>query len=226
MSRKHAVARKEDFPVPPDVSTLDGFLRWAASDDFPDTGRIDYLAGQLEVEMSPEDLQTHNAVKTEITSRLHVLVNEKEIGQVFADGARVTSRVADLSVEPDAVVVLWETLEAGRARYADRTEGNPPEIEGAPDLVVEVVSRSSVHKDTKVLPGKYAKAEIPEFWRVDARGLRMLFEVFTLEQGQYVRVEADAEGWSLSPRLGLRFRLRREAGPFSSWRYTLEQQLG
>jgi Uma2 family endonuclease len=224
MSRKHAVAHEEDFPIPPDVSTLDGFLRWAASDDFPDTGRIDYLAGQLEVEMSPEDLQTHNAVKTEITSRLHILVNEREIGQVFADGARVTSRAADLSVEPDAVVVLWETLAAGRARLADRTEGTPPQIDGAPDLVVEVVSRSSVTKDTKVLPGKYANAGIPELWRVDARRLRMLFQIFTLEQGRYVPVDPDAEGWILSPRLGVRFRLRREPGPFSTWRYTLEHQ--
>jgi Uma2 family endonuclease len=224
MSRKHAVAHEEDFPIPPDVSTLDGFLRWAASDDFPDTGRIDYLAGQLEVEMSPEDLKTHNAVKAEITSELHVLIKGTGIGQVFADGARVTSRAADLSVEPDAVAVLWETLAAGRARLADRTEGAPPQIEGAPDLVVEVVSRSSVIKDTKVLPDKYAKAGIPEFWRVDARGLRLLFEVLTLEQGRYAPVEPDAEGWILSPRLALKFRLRREPGPFSSWRYTLEHQ--
>ena len=224
MSRKHAVAHEDDFPIPPDVSTLDGFLRWAASDDFPDTGRIDYVAGQLEVEMSPEDLQTHNAVKTEITSELHVLIKRTGIGQVFADGARVTSRAADLSVEPDTVVVLWETLAAGRARLADRTEGTPPEIEGAPDLVIEVVSRSSVTKDTKVLPGKYAKAGIPELWRVDARRLRMLFEVFTLERGQYVRVDPDDDGWILSPRLGMQFRLRREPGPFSTWSYTLEHR--
>ena len=38
----------------------------AAPDDFPERGRIDYIAGQIEVDMSPEDLFTHGSLKTEI----------------------------------------------------------------------------------------------------------------------------------------------------------------
>jgi hypothetical protein len=59
---------------------------------------------------------------------------------------RVVSVTARLSVEPDVLAVLWESLDAGRVREvpaASRKEGRFIELEGAPDLVVEVVSDSS-----------------------------------------------------------------------------------
>jgi hypothetical protein len=34
---------------------LEGFRRWAFSAEFPEIGRIDYLAGDVEVDTSPED---------------------------------------------------------------------------------------------------------------------------------------------------------------------------
>jgi hypothetical protein len=43
------------------------------------------------------------------------------------------------------------------------------EVEGAADLVVEILSDSSVGKDTRRLPEAYAKAGVGELWLVDAR---------------------------------------------------------
>jgi Uma2 family endonuclease len=197
---------------------LAGFRAWALSPHFPENGRIDFLAGDLEVDMSPEDLHPHGAVKSEIATALHQMV--ADTGEVYVSRARISSPQADFSVEPDVVVVFWETLDSGRLRYIP--EANPIEMEGAPDLVVEIVSDSSEHKDLVLLPLLYAAARIPELWLVDARKKAIRFEIRSLGPDGYETVEPDAEGWRPSPRLGRRFRLaRREVRP-GRWIYRLE----
>lgn len=219
---------EEDVRIPGSVHTLEQFRRWSHGEQFPERGRIDYLQGDIEVEMRPEDLCTHGTVKVAIASRLHALVAEQDRGYVFVGRARVVSPAAGLSVEPDVVVVLWESLDAGRIR---KVPSSPPrsgryvELEGAPDLVVEVISNSSVGKDRKRLPALYARAGVPELWLVDARSDPPAFEIRTLKAGGYEQVAADGPppgGWTSSPVLGCRFRLQRRMlgeGPFV---YSLE----
>jgi Uma2 family endonuclease len=226
MARRHHRVEEESFPIPPNAHTFEGFWRWLESDEFPESGRIDFLDGEISADMSPEDLQTHGVLKVEIGSKLHALVRERRLGQVFMDSTRVSSSGAGLSAEPDIVVVLWES---GAASYVLSPLG-PPVIEGSPDLVVEVVSRSSETKDRKHLPPLYARAGISELWLVDACGrgpnVDVQLEIFLLEEGRYVAVEADAEGWLRSVSLHFRFRLRREPDLHpSTWLYTLEHAL-
>jgi Uma2 family endonuclease len=214
---------EEGLRIPAAVHTLAAFRRWAESDRFPDRGRIDYLDGDLEVDMSPEDLYTHGAVKTAVAATLHKIVAEGDLGHVFVDRARVTSPEAELSAEPDLVVVLWESLDTGRARHVPgRSAGRVAEIEGAPDLVVEIVSDGSVRKDTDRLPRLYAGADIPELWRIDARGADVRFEILTLDGDSYRSVPSGGEGWTASPALGLRFRLTRKPARHATWRYRLD----
>ena len=52
--------------IPGEVATLDAFRRWAQSPEFPTSGRIDWVASCIEVDMSPEDIFTHGTVKSEI----------------------------------------------------------------------------------------------------------------------------------------------------------------
>jgi len=69
MARRHEMMYEENMEslqIPADAHTFEGFLRWLGSDDFPESGRIDFLAGEIEAEMSPEDLQTHGVLKVEI----------------------------------------------------------------------------------------------------------------------------------------------------------------
>jgi hypothetical protein len=40
----------------PYFHSLAEFRAWALSDDFPERGRIDYIDGRIEVDMSPENL--------------------------------------------------------------------------------------------------------------------------------------------------------------------------
>jgi Uma2 family endonuclease len=228
MARERAIDFEESFAIPPDASTFGGFERWAASAAFPETGRIDFLAGDVEVEMSPEDLHTHGIVKGAIHAALHTLFADLELGEVFTDSTRVTSSAAGLSTEPDVVAVFWSSLREGRARYL--SSGSDPDrltkIEGAPDLIVEVVSDSSVTKDYRLLPPLYARAGVPELWIADARGAGPLLRAFTLGAGSYREIATDAEGWFQSPRLGLFFRLTRKLTPLATWRYVLEHREG
>lgn len=213
----------ESLRIPADAHTFEGFLRWLGSDEFPESGRIDFLAGEIEAEMSPEDLQTHGVVKVEVGAELHSLVRDHRLGQVFMDSTRVTAPAAGFSAEPDVVVVLWETLGSGRARFVQDLTG--PSIEGSPDLIVEVISQHTESKDRKRLPSLCAKAGIPELWLIDARGRTVAFEIFTLSGGGYTAVAPDADGWLRSGRLPFWFRLRREPGFHpSTWLYTLEHR--
>lgn len=220
---------EETFCIPATATRdLEGFRRWARSDRFPERGRIDYLAGDLEVDMSPEELHTHGTVKAEVASTLHLLVARQNRGNVFIDRARVSSPAADLSVEPDVTVVFWDSLDRERLREIPAESGKPGryvELEGAADLVVEIVSDGSVRKDLKRLPGLYAAAGVPELWVVDARRKSLRFEIRSLEAGDYRTLPPDAaEGWVYSPLLGLRFRLTREEVRPERWSYRLEHR--
>jgi len=209
--------------IPEAARSFQGFRRFTTSPGFPEHGRIDYLAGQIEVDMSPEDLFTHGAAKAEIATELQVRVTRPGLGSVFVDRARIASGPAQLSVEPDVVVVLWETIDAGKVRLVPRKRSADRylEIEGGPDVVVEVVSDSSVHKDLERLPPLYAAAGVPELWLTDARGPELRFDILTLTESRYRPVEADEDGWLPSPRLGRAFRLERTLRRPGIWTYRL-----
>ncbi len=64
MAQRHALAVEETLRIPEDAFIFEGFQRWAESADFPENGRIDYLEGNVYVDMSPEDLYTHSSPKT------------------------------------------------------------------------------------------------------------------------------------------------------------------
>lgn len=215
------------FRVPASARSLEGFRRWARSDRFPDYGRIDYLGGDLEVDMSPEEIYTHGTVKVEISTELQLQIGRRGLGSVLSDRTRISSPAAELSAEPDVVVVLWETLDAGRIREISKSSRDPErlvEFEGAPDLVVEVISDGSVGKDRNRLPFRYAAAGVPELWLVDVRrGLR--FDIHVLEVDGYRLAPPDPDDWRRSPLLGP-VRLRRERIRPDRWSYRLEVAAG
>src|SRR5580765_2215484 len=100
----------------PAINSLTDFRQWFRGDDFPERGRIDYIAGQIEVDMSPEDLFTHGSVKTEVAMAIYGRVKQLRSGQVFIDRTRISSPVANLSVEPDIVYISNRSIDSGRVR--------------------------------------------------------------------------------------------------------------
>lgn len=161
----------EPVRVPASASTLSGFRAWQASATYPQRGRISYLAGVIEVNMSPEEIVTHIDPKRALTVGLDILVHAEDLGRIYMDGTSVVSKRARIANEPDLTYCSWETLTSGRVVYERVCKGKHrlTQLVGSPDLVVEIVSRSSVRKDTKILPERYFKAGVTEYWLVDCR---------------------------------------------------------
>ncbi|HEY3999840.1 MAG TPA: Uma2 family endonuclease [Candidatus Xenobia bacterium] len=217
-----AVRFEESVYIPSYVEDFGSFRHWVCSADFPERGRIDFLEGTIEVDMSAEELHSHGALKAELARWLLQRTKEGNLGPVYLDSARLNCPSVGLSCEPDIIFVSWSNFQDGSTRYQQAPD-RWVEIEGSATLVVEVVSDSSVGKDLKRLPPLYAKAGIPEFWRADARGRDIQFEVFHLKDQEYVAAPPDEEGFLPSLVTGRRIRLRRDPGPLPGfWQYTLE----
>ncbi len=198
--------------IPSGIVDLESFRKWARSDEFPERGRIDWVAGRLEVDMSPEDLNTHGSPKSAVAGALINRIQEHDRGLVYIDRARVSNAEADLSAEPDVVVVLFETVESGAARLVPKASGEAGrfvEIEGRVDLAVECISDSSATKDRNRLSLRYWRAGVPEYWIVDARGDDVRFEILLRGSEEYEQTPCDGQGFRRSEILKARVRLAR-----------------
>ncbi len=163
------VVFEEQIEVP-SIEDLAGFRAWALSDEFPQRGRIDYIGGRIEVDMSPEDLFTHGTLKLQVAGKIEARVAELELGHAFVGETRVSSIAGNVSAEPDVVVISHDALDEGRVTLVPKAtgeQGRYVEIEGAVDLIVEIVSDSSVRKDTQRLPAAYYRAGVRENWLID-----------------------------------------------------------
>jgi Uma2 family endonuclease len=224
MSLSHLV----DLPllrIPASAVTLAGFRAWVTSDDFIEQFRASFIDREIFLDMSPEELETHSVVKNEVSRVISGLVRELRLGKFYPDGTLVTNQAADLSTEPDGTFVTRESLKAGRVRLVAR-KGRPGqyiELEGTPDWVLEVVSQSSVQKDKKRLRLAYHRAGIPEYWLIDARGERIVFQILRRSRADY-RAVAHRGGWYPSRVFGRSFRLDRERDELGLWEYTLQVQ--
>src|SRR3954466_2069496 len=95
--------------IPPEVVDLPSFRRWARTEGFPERGRVCFFQGQVWVDMSREQIFTHNQVKNEVAYELTGLAKRTKLGRYFPDGVLLTNPGADLSCQPDGVFVLGES---------------------------------------------------------------------------------------------------------------------
>jgi Uma2 family endonuclease len=214
--------------MPTSAATLAGFRAWFQSDDFPEQGRISFIGQEIFIDMSKERLESHVAVKTEVTRVLATLVLDHDLGKFYSDDTRVSNEAADLSNEPDATFVSWKSRQEERVRAvpcAGERPGDFAELEGTPDWVLEIVSPSSVLKDTERLRERYHRAGIPEYWRIDARGEEVRFEVLLHRPGGYAPAPRRA-GWQKSRVFGCSFRLQRQRDRLREWQYQLQVRPG
>jgi Uma2 family endonuclease len=214
------VLQEQDVRIPEWVVDLASFSRWADSDEFPEEGRICYLRGEVWVDMSKQQLFSHVEVKTEFTIVVGGHVRAKRIGRFFADGARIRHPEADISTVPDGTFVSTESSRSGRVRLIEGAVHGYAELEGSPDMVLEVISDSSVQKDTVRLRQLYWEAGIREYWLVDARHEPLAFDILRHTPKGYVATRKQA-GWIKSAVFGKSFRLTQQADEFGNPVYTL-----
>lgn len=207
--------------IPSWIVDLDSFRRWMRSDEFPESGRICYLEGEVWVDMSKEQIFTHNQVKGEFNVVVGGLVKREQRGRYFPDGVLISNTDADLVSQPDGVFVSAASLRSGKVRLIQGAEGGYVELDGTPDMTLEVVSTSSVSKDTSVLRDLYWRAGIDEYWLVDARGEELKFDIFQKSAEGYVATDQQS-GWLKSSVFDKSFRLLGAEDPLGHPEFTLE----
>jgi Uma2 family endonuclease len=222
-----SVLIEERLEIPLGLRSLADFRAWALSDDFPEKGRIDYVQGRIEVDMSPEDLFSHGTPKSEIHYVVYGRVRRLKSGFVFLDCTRISCPGADLSAEPDIVFVAHRTIRSGRARLvpkASEEEGRFVEIEGSVDWIAEIISDSSAAKDKQRLPLAYFAAGVREFWLIDARKRQLFFQIYRRSKTEFVPVKPATDGFQRSAVFRCSYRLDRKKDRHGFWSYELREK--
>jgi Uma2 family endonuclease len=208
------------FHLPIDLTDQDAFRAWARSEECPEKGRFAFLDGVLWVDLSMEQLYTHGGVKTEVTRVLSNLIRDAGTGLYRSDATMLSHPDVGLSTIPDGLFVSYASLQNGRVRRLPNVRNvGAIELVGAPEMVLEVVSDTSVEKDTVTLPPLYHAAGIDEFWRIDARA-ELVFQIFRWRSPGYEAMRL-LDGWWRSEVFGREFQLTQTADPLGEPLYTL-----
>ena len=138
---------------------------------FPEDGRRhEIIDGDHYVTAAP--FVYHQRVSRNLMVNLHRHFDQTGLGEVLHAPVAVALSQSDV-VEPDLVVVL--------AEHASRVRRE--RVEGAPDLVVEILSPSTAYRDRGLKFDLYQKAGVNEYWIVDPE--RKVVQQYVLTDGVF-----------------------------------------
>jgi Uma2 family endonuclease len=215
-----AIVVAEQARIPAGIENHRSFRRWIYSGRFPERGKFSYFKDELWLDVSMET-DDHNQIKFEICRVLGNLISEHRLGRFYLDGMMLTNTSVRLSTEPDGMFVSSEALRSGRVKR--KRGGESLEVMGTPDMVLEVVSKTTVRKDSVILPGLYFRAGIPEYWLVDSRPDQFRFDIFHPGRRKYVATRK-SDGWIKSEVFGKSFKLVAAEGDDGTSEYRLESR--
>ena len=209
-----------EIAIPRDAYDTDGFLRWAKTDAFPEKGKIELIDGEIYIDMNAEMIDTHALLKKAVHYTLEGLIEKRNLGILFPDGTLITNDAARLSNNPDASFASTASLDAGRVAIVPDASGRfIHSLRGSSDWVLEIVSRSSVQKDTVKLRKLYYKAGVREYWIIDARKSESDFQVLVRGKSGFV-AQPHRSGWVKSLVFDRRFAIKRSKFR-QIWKYSL-----
>lgn len=136
----------------------------------PDDERYELIEGELL--MTPAPNTEHQRISRKLEIRMVRFVEEKNLGEIF-DAPYDVYLDKENNVQPDILFISKERLYI----IGDNN------VQGAPDLVVEIISESSAYRDTIQKKRLYARFGIKEFWIVAPR--EKMIEVYSLKDGKY-----------------------------------------
>ena len=151
--------------------------------EFPDNDPFIYelINGALMRKQAPTS--KHQTAVLSIASAFKVLTIEKQNGFAFTSPIDVFFDKYN-NTQPDVLFIKKE-----RDFLIDPTNG----IVGAPDIIVEVISPSSVKTDKKDKKALYLEFGVKEFWLVDP--IYQTLMLYVLDNDQYVlKQELFSEG--------------------------------
>src|SRR5689334_4039712 len=100
--------------IPAGITDQASFRAWTDSAGFPERGRFSWLAGTLWVDLTMEQLYSHNQVKETIGRVLGTLVVTADLGLWVPDGMQISVAAVGLTTVPDGLFVSYSSLQSGR----------------------------------------------------------------------------------------------------------------
>ncbi|MBI2808386.1 MAG: Uma2 family endonuclease [Planctomycetes bacterium] len=208
----------EHLTFPESVHDLETFRHWVTSDRFPEKARVSYLDGNFWVDLPMERLG-HNECKKVISTVLSDLVVTENRGLDCPDGMLLSNLEAGLSTQPEFMFIASENLDSGLVTILRGDDSI--EVIGSPDMTLEVVSPTSVEKDTVTLRRLYWEAGVKEYWLVDSRENTFSFDI--LRRGSSGPIATrKRHGWIKSQVFGREFKLNREMTRHGVSKFTLD----
>ena len=136
----------------------------------PEDKRYELHDGDLVLVPSPKE--QHQDSVGSLFVAITLFVRERMLGRVYIAPFDIVFSNHDV-VQPDVMFVSNDRLDII----------TPDNIQGAPDLVIEVLSPSTAHRDRTFKRALYARHGISEFWLVDTESHTI--EVLQLEEEGY-----------------------------------------
>ena len=124
-------------------------------------------------------MEDHQSICVELCTQLHTYLRKKTCRVFTAPYAVYLT--PNTVVEPDLVIVCDPSKRTRRG------------CQGAPDMVVEVVSPSSMRMDLRTKMDLYLKAGIREYWLVYPEP--HIVQVYLLTEGKYVSTAYGPDGF-------------------------------
>ncbi|MGE0823852.1 MAG: Uma2 family endonuclease [Candidatus Binatia bacterium] len=140
----------------------------------------------------------HQDIASALARVLQVYVVRNGLGRCWiAIDVELTEK---LTYVPDLVFLTTDNL----SRYNEQSG----RIQGVPDLVIEIVSRSNPGRDRVTKFNNYLAVGVPWYWLIDAESL--VQEEYHAEGGRYARTAAAEVGEPFRPLVfsGLEFNLK------------------
>jgi len=167
MAQASAAHKLEEIWTEPWEWTYEDYL------NLPDDGcRYEIIEGLLYMTNAPDI--DHQFAVMEIAFQIKLFVNHHKLGYVLTAPFEVHLSETTRPVQPDVLFIRAEKWPGAGVKY----------FEGAPDIVIEVLSPASRRTDQVIKFTAYEKAKVPEYWIVNPKAGTV--QVFCLEGEQYI----------------------------------------
>jgi len=150
----------------PAIMTEEEFLVFCDEDI-----KAEYIDGEV-ILHSPASYK-HSQIELFLSTLIKLYVDQHQLGKLWGENFQIRLRPG-LRRVPDLIFVAKDT----------NVRVTTTEVDGNPDLVVEIVSPDSVARDYREKYFEYEQAGIKEYWIIDSINNRM--EIHSLnDQGKY-----------------------------------------
>src|SRR5258708_2082393 len=134
--------------IPEWVTDLAAFRRWTDEQKFPPRADFWWLRGRVWADLSTAQIESHNQVRGAIILPMIGLIEQTDLGDYLDRGIYLVNAKAGFCGKPDGMFLAYPSLAEGRYHLAGPNGDGFTEIDGSPDMVLEIVGNSSEEKDT------------------------------------------------------------------------------